>query len=812
MTRRTLASAALVALLALASVTPAAPQDDIDFIIAVPPPSPERPRATTTPAGRRPPPRRTRRLTPGARRRRRPAAPPRRSPRRCRPSRRCPPPNWNAEAPRRDANGDFCVMAFETRAAGDARARYGSTEPNAFPEAVFTDESDFAPAQALDAASVAYVDANPLDSRAKLLAGCPSRTALCVSSGYGGEFVWKDTFTTDQSVFQENQNPTLDVTAALFPAQPEGFPARRGWNGEGWSYDDEDHRVETEMAQGMELFATDLYRLVFRNGHVLLGPGATCSETRRANLACPDRYFENGTLADNFEEIQRVNFSATFPGRPPLVKIGSYPPGRWAHVRVSAGMSVPEEEPEKMGKMFVITADARFQGATPSTGTTRAYVRLTDRIGPVRVHHRGTQRRLFSPPPSPPFAPGYRLPPTRRRRRTRPVAAAAAAAGAAPPYYPPCPPSSTRITRTRGTSGRLGPHRRPHRPRRGRHRRRPRRPRRRRTGRRSRYPPACVDSLGVSFVRAVARAGSSAGANASAALAWEEVVLSSRRFEEANVSRDLGLDAYEADPGMGHAVLEKVSRVSTTVPPETCDNPFVTHTWRVTRAPNATVPVPYTPWVDPLAPPAPEVDLDAIDESIPEWMRKYDFPPPPPSPPPPPPPPDLDASDAATWRHDFTRLAHRAGLEADVVPDGPGSASCAWTPSARARARRRAARRRCAWTATRRPCRLPPCSTRTTSSSRSRRRASPTRVSGPPPTNDTVTSSGTPRAFFSALDAGARVSTYAAVSPKRRGVLKQSWTAVEPRPGGRAAVARRRAFVTVWSVVSAPPSSALRAR
>ena len=33
------------------------------------------------------------------------------------------------------------------------------------------------------------------------------------------------------------------------------------------------------------------------------------------------------------------------------------------------------------------------------------------------------------------------------------------------------------------------------------------------------------------------------------------------------------------------------------------------------------------------------------------------------------------------------------------------------------------------------------------------------RVSGPPPTNDTVTSSGTPsRAFFSALDAGARVS------------------------------------------------------
>lgn len=57
-TRRTLASAVLVALLALASVTPAAPQDDIDFVIAVPPPSPEPPAPpTTTPAEPSPPPR-----------------------------------------------------------------------------------------------------------------------------------------------------------------------------------------------------------------------------------------------------------------------------------------------------------------------------------------------------------------------------------------------------------------------------------------------------------------------------------------------------------------------------------------------------------------------------------------------------------------------------------------------------------------------------------------------------------------------------------------------------------------------------------
>ena len=45
-----------------------------------------------------------------------------------------------------------------------------------------------------------------------------------------------------------------------------------------------------------------------------------------------------------------------------------------------------------MGKIFVVTVDVRFQGATPSVGTTRTYVRLTDRIGPVRIHHRGTQR------------------------------------------------------------------------------------------------------------------------------------------------------------------------------------------------------------------------------------------------------------------------------------------------------------------------------------------------------------------------------------------------------------------------------------
>jgi hypothetical protein len=715
------------------------------------------------------------------------------------------------EVPRRDKNGDFCVMAFESRAAGDARARYGSALPNAFPEATFVDDRDFAPAQSLDASVVSYVDANPLDSRAKLLAGCPSRTALCVSSGYGGEFVWEDTLTTDQSVFQENQNPTLDVTAAVFPAQPEGFPDARGWNGEGWAVD-ETHAVETEVAQGMELFDTDLYRLVFKNGHVLLGPGATCSETRRANLACPDRYFENGTLAENFEEIQRTNFSATFLGRPPLERIGSYPPGRWGHVRISAGMSVPEEETEKMGKIFVITADARFQGATPSTGTTRAYVRLTDRIGPVRVHHRGTQRRLFSPPPSPPFAPGYRFPPNPPSPPNPPAPPSSPPPPPPiPPYYPPVPPEfdqdyvdaryvwpppSPPPSPPSPPPAPSPPPSPPSPP-----------PPHWETF--AFHPPACVDSLRVSFVRMVERSTTLAGGNVSVSNAWEEVVLSSRRFEEANVSQDLGLQAYEENPGLGHAKLENVSRVSTTVPPETCDNPFVTHQWRMVRAPNATVPVPYTPWVDPLAPPAPEVDPDAIDESIPEWMRKYDFPPPPPSPPPPPPPPDLDDSDAVSWRRDFAAGAPIVeGSKLTFVPDGPGEyvvrvdaiGSCVGQVAS-------------SEASLRVDCNRAPVPDAAVYESDDvvlffeLPRYDAARATGPPETPSNASSDFA----FSALDAGERTATYAAAAPKTPRCFKKtvldgsaSRDPEEGRPwrGGDA-------FVTVWSVVSAPSSSAL---
>ena len=89
------------------------------------------------------------------------------------------------------------------------------------------------------------------------LGAFPNPNAVCVYKTDTLLFSKQDVLTTDQSVFQENQNPALDVTAALFPAQPEGFPFERGWDGEGWSSDsydkEDDHAIETELAQGFEV-------------------------------------------------------------------------------------------------------------------------------------------------------------------------------------------------------------------------------------------------------------------------------------------------------------------------------------------------------------------------------------------------------------------------------------------------------------------------------------------------------------------------------------------------------------------------------
>ena len=55
--------------------------------------------------------------------------------------------------------------------------------------------------------------------------------------------------------------------------------------------------------------------------------------------------------------------------------------------------------------MFDVRAEVHFQGAPAVVGSTTAYARLTDRLGPVRLTHRGDQRPGFPPPPAPPFAP-----------------------------------------------------------------------------------------------------------------------------------------------------------------------------------------------------------------------------------------------------------------------------------------------------------------------------------------------------------------------------------------------------------------------
>ena len=94
--------------------------------------------------------------------------------------------------PSRDANGEFCVQDLETYATGTATATYGSVARNAFPVASFQDSNSHVPAEPTSLATIADVDANPDQPRARQLGGCPSEHAVCVSSGYGGEYEWRD--------------------------------------------------------------------------------------------------------------------------------------------------------------------------------------------------------------------------------------------------------------------------------------------------------------------------------------------------------------------------------------------------------------------------------------------------------------------------------------------------------------------------------------------------------------------------------------------------------------------------------------------
>jgi len=63
-----------------------------------------------------------------------------------------------------------------------------------------------------------------------------------------------------------------------------------------------------------------------------LPPGETCSAYRRGILECPDKYDADNNIVDKWERVLFLDELATFPGKPPKVVIGSYPPGRWAHV------------------------------------------------------------------------------------------------------------------------------------------------------------------------------------------------------------------------------------------------------------------------------------------------------------------------------------------------------------------------------------------------------------------------------------------------------------------------------------------------
>ena len=359
---------------------------------------------------------------------------------------------------------DAEVVGGATRSVGDRSAvgnvvTYGVQTPNAFPEVSFRDASSFAAPRAMSASTVAELDAAPQSPRATELAGCPGKKAVCLSSGYGGSYEWKDVITTDQSVLQEDQEPYVETIAAIFPAQPESESSTadpaRGWGGVGWG----DYGLTTVLTQRAVLFDTDLYRVWFRDGHVWFAPGTTCSDARRLAKACPDRYWANGTLAPNWEQEQRRNLTLAFEGKPPGKIIGAYPPGRWARVKIAFGLQTKALEPGRMGKLFVVTAEVAFQGATISAGSVVAYAALEDRVGPLRVAHEARAMPAFSPPPLPPMAPGadFPPPPPENPAPPPPFAPANPPAPNPPGTYPPVPPDPAAGARRRPPSPRAAP-------------------------------------------------------------------------------------------------------------------------------------------------------------------------------------------------------------------------------------------------------------------------------------------------------------------------------------------------------------------
>ena len=239
-----------------------------------------------------------------------------------------------------------------------------------------------------------------------------------------------------------------------------------------------------------------------------------------------------------------------------------------------------------MGKLFLVTAEVRFQGQAVSSGSALTYVRLTDRIGPIRLYHRAEMRTFYSPPPAPPFAPGYVFPPNPPAPPAPPPPPPPPTPPPpTPPYYPPgthadnitytWPPPSPPLSPPSPPPSPPNPPPPPT----------PPSPPPPRWDTFDFHPPACVDSVYLSFTRKAMVTTRTRG-NTTTELAWEKILLSSQRFEGP-------VATTETDPHLGYVSLESTSRVSTTVPVEVCDNPFVSHEWRLVRAPDAVVPVPY---------------------------------------------------------------------------------------------------------------------------------------------------------------------------------------------------------------------------
>lgn len=160
------------------------------------------------------------------------------------------------------------AKGFGANAVGTSNARYGSVHPNQFPVASFRDTFSYVPNVDVTNKSIANTDRNPEREAARALGGCPSSKAVCVSSGYGGEMMWRDVITTDQNILQEDQKPEVEVLVAVFPSQLEAANGTRGWGGVGWGA----HHLTTELTQEMVLYGTEA------------GPS-----TRRERVACVAR-------------------------------------------------------------------------------------------------------------------------------------------------------------------------------------------------------------------------------------------------------------------------------------------------------------------------------------------------------------------------------------------------------------------------------------------------------------------------------------------------------------------------------------------